>query len=205
MSDYVQVGTQPFGVVYEADEDGNVTVPEGTVCVLESREGSDATLYSDEGVTPLAVPFQTDPLGTLPGYVRKGKFWLTIGARAPVKVEAVSGGDGLVLQARTASFALALTDGGSHIEVAHAVDDITCTVPAYADEPFPSGASVELTRMGAGQVFVTPDTDVSIVCADGVTLGEGDTLSIDGQYAAVALMHTSTVDTWLCVGRFVTP
>lgn len=200
MSEFVRVGTQAFGVVYEADVDGNVTVPDGIVCVLASREGSDATLYSDEGVTPLAAPFQTDELGTLPGYVRKGKLWLTVGARPAVKVEAVSGGDGVQLQGRAASFALTLADAGSHIEASHAAVEIVCTVPANADEDFPSGANVEMTRMGAAEVLIAPADGVTIVHESAVVVFPG-TLAVAARYASVALMHTLTVDQWLCVGR----
>lgn len=91
MSDFVRIATQPWGVVYEADEEGSVTVPDGTLCLLEPRGDYDAALYSDEGVTPFEDAFETDSLGTLPAWVKTGKLWLTVGARDPIEVEAVSG------------------------------------------------------------------------------------------------------------------
>ena len=100
--------------------------------------------------------------------------------------------DGIAsINQQTGNYTLVLADAGRVIEV-NSASNITVTIPANATAAFATGATIIVTRRGAG--------DVTLAGAVGVTLRSGGSrLKIGQQYAAVAVQKIGT-DEWLVLG-----
>lgn len=101
--------------------------------------------------------------------------------------------DGVLdISAKTADYTLALADAGRTIEV-NSASGVTITVPNNSSVAFATGATVVITRRGAG--------DVTIAAAGGVTLRSADSrLKIGKQYAAAAAVKIGTNE-WMVLGN----
>lgn len=102
--------------------------------------------------------------------------------------------DGIAsINQQTANYTLVLSDAGRVIEV-NSGSSVTITVPTNATAAFATGATVVVTRRGAGDVVIAPASTLpNLRSADG-------RLKIGKQYAAVALVKIAT-DEWLVVGN----
>lgn len=93
---------------------------------------------------------------------------------------------------QTAGYTLVLSDAGRVIEV-NSGSNVTVTVPTNAAVAFAVGATVVVTRKGAGEV--------TIAGSGGVTLRSADSrLKIGKQYAAAAIVKIAT-DEWMVLGN----
>lgn len=99
--------------------------------------------------------------------------------------------DAQLINARTASYTLALSDAGKLVTASHASDNITITVPAGSSAAFPVGTHVDIARLGAGTVTVAGDTGVAVNGTPG--------LKLRAQYSAATLIEVAA-DSWLLVG-----
>lgn len=99
--------------------------------------------------------------------------------------------------ARTASYTLVLADAGKCVEMNHATNSLVLTVPPNASVAFPVGTVIEVARMGAGTVTITPGAAVTIpnrLEAAGTT-----SRTIADQYGTASLRKTAT-NVWVLVG-----
>lgn len=94
------------------------------------------------------------------------------------------------INAQTAGYTLTLADSGRLVTVdaAGATDVI---IPAETDVAFPTGTHVDVARLGAGNVFVTGATGVTVNATPGNRLR-------DQFSAATCILYAA--DTWLVVG-----
>lgn len=100
----------------------------------------------------------------------------------------------LTVNTRASSYALALTDSNTVVEV-NAAGANTVTVPAQSGVAFPIGTSIEIAQLGAGQTTITP--------AGGVTLRSyNNNLKLAGQYAVASVIKRAA-DEWYAAGNLV--
>jgi hypothetical protein len=99
--------------------------------------------------------------------------------------------DAQVVNDRTASYTLAISDAGKLITASHASTAITITVPAGSAVAFPVGTHVDIARLGVAQV--------TVVGASGVTVNGTPGLKLRAQYSAATLIEVAA-DSWLLVG-----
>lgn len=99
--------------------------------------------------------------------------------------------DAQVVNDRTASYTLAISDAGKLIAASHASTAITITVPAGSAVAFPVGTHVDIARLGVAQV--------TVVGASGVTVNGTPGLKLRAQYSAATLIEVAA-DSWLLVG-----
>ncbi len=99
--------------------------------------------------------------------------------------------DAQVVNDRTASYTLAISDAGKLITASHASTAITITVPAGSSVAFPVGTHVDIARLGVAQV--------TVVGASGVTVNGTPGLKLRAQYSAATLIEVAA-DSWLLVG-----
>lgn len=98
----------------------------------------------------------------------------------------------MTIDSKTANYTLVLGDRGKVIEV-NSASALTITVPTNATAAFATGATVAVTRRGAGEV--------TIAGSSGVTLrSDSSRLRIGKQYAAVVLIKIGT-DEWMVLGN----
>jgi len=95
------------------------------------------------------------------------------------------------ISSQTASYTLVIGDAGDVVEVSNGSAN-TVTVPPNSSVAFPVGTQIVVVQQGAGAT--------TIAAGAGVTLRSKDSnLSIDGQYASVALVKRAT-DEWYVIG-----
>jgi hypothetical protein len=99
--------------------------------------------------------------------------------------------DAQQINARTASYTLAISDAGKLITASHASTAITITVPAGSAVAFAVGTHIDIARLGGA--------DVSVVGASGVTVNGTPGLKLRAQYSAATLIEVAA-DSWLLVG-----
>jgi hypothetical protein len=99
--------------------------------------------------------------------------------------------DAQQINARTASYTLAISDAGKLITASHASTAITITVPAGSSVAFPVGTHIDIARLGVAEV--------TIVGASGVTVNGTPGLKLRAQYSAATLIGVAA-DSWLLVG-----
>lgn len=97
----------------------------------------------------------------------------------------------VAINARTASYTLALSDEGRAVEVT-ASGATTVTVPSNSSVAFAVGTVIEIAQIGTGSVSIAPGSGVTIQSAGGA-------LTTRAQFSAVSLRKRST-NTWLLVG-----
>lgn len=110
-------------------------------------------------------------------------------------VQSGGGGDGDLVpinnQSAT-SYTLMLGDAGKIVRASN-VAEIEITVPANGNEAFPVGATVAIRQVGAGQVVLVADSDVTINVPDGLdaaTARQGSTI----------MLHKVDADEWDLTG-----
>jgi hypothetical protein len=79
-------------------------------------------------------------------------------------IDVAGGGDDTIVTAnlQTASYTLVLTDAGKAVELNHATNPLVLTIPPASSVAFPTGTVIELVRVGAGTVTITPGSGVTI-------------------------------------------
>lgn len=101
----------------------------------------------------------------------------------------------LSINTRTASYVLALTDGGGMVRMNVATAN-TLTIPPNSSVSFPIGTQMVLSQSGAGQT--------TIVAGAGVIINStGNKLKFAAQYAPATLIKVDT-DTWALYGNLTT-
>jgi len=101
--------------------------------------------------------------------------------------------DGIAdIDTKTADYTLVLADAGRVIEF-NSASNLTLTVPTNASVAFATGATVVVTRRGAGEVTVAG--------ASGVTLrSDASKSKIRSQYTAATLIKIGS-DEWMLTGN----
>lgn len=99
--------------------------------------------------------------------------------------------DAQQINARTASYTLAISDAGKLITASHSGTAITVTVPDGSSVAFPVGTHIDIARLGVAEV--------TIVGASGVTVNGTPGLKLRAQYSAATLIEVAA-DLWLLVG-----
>ena len=103
------------------------------------------------------------------------------------------GGDLVAVNNQTGtSYTLETSDAGKCVRAANA-DEITITVPASAGEPFPVGATVALRQVGAGQVVLAVESDVTLNVPDGFD-------AATARQGATIMLHKIDTDEWDLTG-----
>ena len=91
---------------------------------------------------------------------------------------------------QTASYTLALTDGGKQVEILSSSAN-TLTIPPNSSVAFPVGTVILFVQTGTGQTTITPGT--------GVTVNGTPGLKVRTQWSPVTIEKRAT-DTWLVMG-----
>ena len=97
---------------------------------------------------------------------------------------------------QTASYTLVLGDAGKSVEM-NSASATVLTIPPNSSVAFPVGTVLEVCRIGAGSVTITPGSGVTIpnrLEAAGTT-----SRTLTSQYSAASLRKRAT-DTWVLVG-----
>lgn len=97
----------------------------------------------------------------------------------------------IVINSKTASYALILTDKYKLIEVSNG-GATTITVPTNATQAFAIGDTVSIMQTGVGQVTVVGASGVTVTASPGLKLG--------GQWAIATLLKRGT-DSWVLMGN----
>jgi len=95
------------------------------------------------------------------------------------------------LSAKTINYTLALSDAGKTITIA-STDTKWVTVPANSAVSFPVGTKMDIIRLGSGEVYINPDTGVTIN-------SKNNNRSISTQYSGATLVKIDT-NTWVLIG-----
>jgi hypothetical protein len=88
------------------------------------------------------------------------------------------------------TYTLVIGDAGELVTLSNS-SSITLTVPQNSSVAFPVGTVIDLLQLGAGQVTVAADTNV--------TIDTSSTLKLRAQYSGALLVKTAT-NTWVLVG-----
>jgi hypothetical protein len=99
---------------------------------------------------------------------------------------------------QTASYTLALTDLGKSVEM-NSASATVLTVPPNSSVAFAIGACIEVCRLGAGSVTITPG--VAVTLRNRLDPAGTASHTISSQYSSVALRKRAT-DDWVMVGDF---
>lgn len=95
------------------------------------------------------------------------------------------------LSAKTTNYTLELSDAGKTITIT-STDTKWVTIPANSAVAFPVGTRIDILRLGTGEVYINPNT--------GVTLNSKDSNKcISTQYSGATLVKIDT-NTWVLVG-----
>lgn len=97
---------------------------------------------------------------------------------------------------QAASYTLALTDAGKSVEMNLGTATVL-TVPANATVAFPVGSVIEIVRLGAGAVTLTPAAGV--VLRNRLEAAGTTSRTITSQYSTVSFRKRA-VDEWVLVG-----
>lgn len=103
----------------------------------------------------------------------------------------------LVANTQTASYTLVIGDAGKAVEMNHASNALVLTIPPNASVAFATGTVIEVVRLGAGTVTITPGAAVTIpnrVEAAGTT-----SRTITDRYGSASIRKRGT-DEWVLVG-----
>ena len=95
------------------------------------------------------------------------------------------------LSAKTTNYTLTLTDAGKTITITSA-DNKWVTIPANSSVSFPVGTRMDIIRLGNGEVYINPDTGVTLNSKEG-------NKCISTQYSGATLVKLDT-NTWILVG-----
>lgn len=96
------------------------------------------------------------------------------------------------INAQTVSYTAVLSDLGKTITI-NSASATTFTIPLYASVAFPVGATINVIRLGAGDVTIA-------ITATGVLQSESSWVKIGAQYTGVTLLKIAT-NTWVILGR----
>lgn len=96
------------------------------------------------------------------------------------------------INAQTASYAAVLGDLGKTITITSA-SATTFTMPLYSAVAFPLGATINVLRLGTGDVTIA-------ITATGTLQSENSWVKIGAQYSGVTLLKLAT-NTWIILGR----
>ena len=104
--------------------------------------------------------------------------------------------DTVMVATKTASYTLALVDAGAILEMNSASAQVF-TIPPNSSVAFPIGTTVELVRIGAGSVTITPGTGVTL--PNSIETAGTTSRTITSQYTSTSLYKRAT-DTWVLSG-----
>jgi hypothetical protein len=161
------------------DRRGNAIV--GATVTVKDATGANATIYSDNGVTSMVNPLQTNPDGEYTFFASNGRYTVQIvadGYGSDIITDVVLNDPddrGNVISV-TASRALTAADAGQWLEVTSA-SAVTLTVPSTL--PLGVRYSVIVCQAGAGQV--------TLAAGSGTTLATASSLTTRTQGSVVAL------------------
>jgi hypothetical protein len=94
------------------------------------------------------------------------------------------------VSSKSVSYTLAAADNGSILEFTSGTA-VNCTVPPSSSVTFPTGTTIGIDQIGAGQV--------SIVAGAGVTIHTASSLTTRAQYSSATLRMRAT-DDWIVAG-----
>ncbi len=100
----------------------------------------------------------------------------------------------VVIDAKTSNYSLQTFDSGKLITVSSS-SDVVISVPANSAQPFPVGTTIDIARMGSGDVTITP-------ASGAIIYSKGDYLDIAYQYGIVKLTKLDT-NSWLLTGDLI--
>ncbi len=115
------------------------------------------------------------------------------GANANAAFRAIAGGDvpKLTINTQTANYTLALSDGNVALVEMNSANATVVTVPSNANAAFPTGTAILLNRLGAGNVSISAQANVTVHNASSNTLR--------AQYSMAGIVKRST-DEWTIFG-----
>jgi hypothetical protein len=96
----------------------------------------------------------------------------------------------VLLNSQTASYTIALSDIGKIVEM-NVGSANNLTVPADNTVNFPTGISIDILQVGAGQT--------TLVAASGVTINRSTGLKLRTQWSAATLIKRAA-NTWVAIG-----
>jgi hypothetical protein len=180
--------TQIATTAYVVGQAASATSPiNGTAAIGTSLKYArqDHVHASDTSRAPLASPtFTGTPLSTT---AAAGTDTTQLATTAFVQNAVKT----VVIDTKTDSYTLLLTDAGETIEMNSASAN-TVTIPLNSSVAFPIGTTLDIIQYGAGQT--------TIVATSGVTLRSKEAaLKLTGQYSGATLYKRGT-DEWVIVG-----
>lgn len=98
---------------------------------------------------------------------------------------------------QTANYTLVLGDAGKCVDVNHATNAITVTVPPNSSVAFPVGTVIEICRYGAGTCTIAPGAGVTL--PNRVQVAGTANRTIASQLSTASLRKRAT-DEWVLVG-----
>jgi len=93
------------------------------------------------------------------------------------------------------SYTLVLTDAFKSVEIDKGTSN-TLTVPPNSSVAFPTGTTIEITQIGAGQITITPGSGVTF-------RGRGGAYKLAGQYGVAGIRKRDTNE-WVVYGDVTT-
>lgn len=111
-------------------------------------------------------------------------------------IETGRSGNVLAPSTKTTSYTLALADADSIVEMNSASAQVF-TIPPNSSVAFPIGTTVELVRIGAGSVTITPGAGVTI--PNSIEAAGTSSRTITSQYTSASLYKRAT-DAWVLSG-----
>lgn len=169
------------------DNYGDVVTLDQSDVVLQG--GQDVIVFDAAGNSAAARPTQS---------ATKTVIWFNHGPAMPANLGtydiAVGGGFGVAsVNTQTgASYTLSLADAGLNVDMTSAAAN-TVTIPTNATVGFADGATISVTRLGAGPTSVDGANGVSV---NGVS---GGSVDINNQYSGCVLRKIGT-DAWVIQG-----
>lgn len=133
------------------------------------------------------------------GSVTPAKLSFDPATQVELDAEAVlrsSGDTQIAANTQIASYTLALADAGKSVEMSLGTATVL-TVPTNAAVAFPVGTVIEVCRLGAGTVTLTPATGV--VLRNRLEAAGTTSRTITAQYSTVSLRKRAA-DEWVLVG-----
>lgn len=96
----------------------------------------------------------------------------------------------LGVSTKTTSYQLSIDDEGKLIEIGHATNNLTLTIPANSSVPFPIGTQIMVVRTGDGKVNITTTDTLNSVSGNKY---------IANKYSGVSLVKVAST-TWYLFG-----
>jgi hypothetical protein len=178
--------------------------PTGPASTVTGPTGAASVITGPTGNFPFAATGPTAPSLTLAGsvwlddstgkyFVRYASNWIEIGVQGERGPTGVNGGfsDAQAINARTASYTLALSDAGKLVTMNASTGTLIVTVPAASSVAFATGTHIDIVRLGAAGVQVTGATGVTVNATPGNNLR--------AQFSAASVVLYAG-NTWIVVG-----